>query len=138
MSVGPCRRTCKEFLLCRIQGIPSDTFRVEVENPDLGIQEMKDGTLSFTLKDASGPMPKDVVRIYTNDVRRISMIYSELIADRPFAVDSLSLSLASGSKGRVNVKTKYLQVSAGGCVWREKLMCLIARNKAIARSVRPI
>ena len=93
--------------------IPSDTFRVEVENPDLGIQEMKDGTLSFTLKDASGQMPKDVVRIYTNDVRRISMIYSELIADQPFAVDSLSLSLASGSKGRVNVKTKYLQVSAG-------------------------
>lgn len=58
--------------------IPSDTFRVEVENPDLGIQEMKDGTLSFTLKDASGPMPKDVVRIYTNDVRRISMIYHDI------------------------------------------------------------
>lgn len=93
--------------------IPSDTFRVEMENPDLGIQELKDGTLSFTLKDANGPMPKGVVRLYTNDIRRISMIYSELKTDKPFAVDSLSVSLAAGSKGAMNVKAKYLQVSAG-------------------------
>ncbi len=93
--------------------IPSDTFRVEVENPDLGMQELKDGTLSFTLKDANGPMPKDVVRIYTNDVRRISMIYSELTTDKPLTVDSLSVSLAAGSKGGMYVKAKYLQVSAG-------------------------
>lgn len=93
--------------------IPSDTFRVEVGNPDLGIQELKDGTLLFTLKDANGSMPKDVVRIYTNDVRRISMTYSELIADKPVTVDSLCLSLAAGSKGIMNVKAKYLHVSAG-------------------------
>lgn len=93
--------------------IPSDTFRVEVENPELGIQELKDGTLSFTLKDTNGPMPKDVVRIYTNDVRKISMLYSELKADKPFSVDSLSVSLTAGSKGTMNVKAKYLQVSAG-------------------------
>ena len=93
--------------------IPSDTFRVEVENPDLGIQELKDGTLSFTLKDANGPMPKGVVRLYTNDIRRISMIYSELKTDKPFAVDTLDVSLAAGSKGAMNVKAKYLQISAG-------------------------
>lgn len=93
--------------------IPSDTFRVEVENPELGIQELKDGTLSFKLKDANGPMPKGVVRLYTNDIRRISMIYSELKTDKPFAVDSLSVSLAAGSNGTMNVKAKYLQVSAG-------------------------
>lgn len=93
--------------------VPSDTFRVEVENPDLGIQELKDGTLSFTLKDANGPMPKGKVCIYTNDVRRISMTCSELKADQPFAVDSLSVSLAAGSRGAMNVKARYLQVSAG-------------------------
>lgn len=93
--------------------IPSDTFRVEVGNPELGIQEIKDGTMSFTLKDANGPVPKDVVHIYTNDVRRISMIYSVLLMDKPIATDSLSLSLAAGSNGIVNVNTKYLQASAG-------------------------
>ena len=93
--------------------IPSDTFRVEVGNPELGIQEIKDGTMSFTLKDANGPVPKDVVYIYTNGVRRISMIYSVLLMDDPIATDSLSLSLAAGSNGIVNVKTKYLQASAG-------------------------
>ncbi len=93
--------------------IPSDTFRVEVGNPELGIQEIKDGTMSFTLKDANGPVPKDVVYIYTNGVRRISMIYSVLLMDEPIATDSLSLSLAAGSNGIVNVKTKYLQASAG-------------------------
>ena len=101
------------FSGCKVVLIPSDTFRVEVENPDLGVQELKDGTLSFTLKDANGPMPKGVVRLYTNDIRRISMMYSELKADKPFAVDSLSVSLAAGSKGMMNVKAKYLQVSAG-------------------------
>lgn len=94
--------------------IPSDTFRIEVGHPDLGIQESKEGTLSFTLKDANGPMPKDVVRIYTNDVSRISMTYSELLADKPLIVDSLCLSATAGSKGMINVKAKYLQVSAGG------------------------
>ena len=89
------------------------TFRVEVGNPELGIQEIKDGTMSFTLKDANGPVPKDVVYIYTNGVRRISMIYSVLLMDEPIATDSLSLSLAAGSNGIVNVKTKYLQASAG-------------------------
>lgn len=93
--------------------IPSDTFRVEVGNPELGIQEIKDGTMSFTLKDANGPVPKDVVYIYTNGVRRISMIYSVLLMDEPIATDSLSLSLAAGSNGIVNVKTTYLQASAG-------------------------
>lgn len=93
--------------------IPSDTFRVEVGNPELGIQEIKDGTMSFTLKDANGPVPKDVVYIYTNGVRRISMIYSVLLMGEPIATDSLSLSLAAGSNGIVNVKTKYLQASAG-------------------------
>ena len=93
--------------------IPSDTFRMEVGNPELGIQEIKDGTMSFTLKDANGPVPKDVVHIYTNGVRRISMIYSVLLMDEPIATDSLSLSLAAGSNGIVNVKTKYLQASAG-------------------------
>ena len=93
--------------------IPSDTFRVEVGNPELGIQEIKDGTMSFTLKDANGPVPKDVVYIYTNGVRRISMIYSVLLMDEPIVTDSLSLSLAAGSNGIINVKTKYLQVSAG-------------------------
>ena len=93
--------------------IPSDTFRVEVGNPELGIQEIKDGTMSFTLKDANGTMPKDVVRIYTNDVRRIRLVYSVLLMDEPIATDSLSLSLAAGSNGIVNVKTKYLQASAG-------------------------
>ena len=93
--------------------IPSDTFRVEVGNPELGIQEIKDGTMSFTLKDANGPVPKDVVRIYTNEVRRIHMIYSVLLMDEPIATDSLSLSLAAGSNGIANVKTKYLQASAG-------------------------
>lgn len=93
--------------------IPSDTFRVEVGNPELGIQKIKDGTMSFTLKDANGPVPKDVVYIYTNGVRRISMIYSVLLMDEPIATDSLSLSLAAGSNGIVNVKTKYLQASAG-------------------------
>lgn len=93
--------------------IPSDTFRVEVGNPELGIQEIKDGTMSFTLKEANGPVPKDVVYIYTNGVRRISMIYSVLLMDEPIATDSLSLSLAAGSNGIVNVKTKYLQASAG-------------------------
>lgn len=92
--------------------IPSDTFRIEVENPELGMQELKDGTLSFTLKDTNGKMPKDVVRVYTNDVRRISMIYSELKVNKPFSVDSLSVSLAANSKGTMNVKAKYLQVSA--------------------------
>ena len=93
--------------------IPSDTFRVEVGNPDLGSQELKDGVLSFTLKDASGRMPKDVVHIYTDDIHRISMNYSELIADQSFSVDSLSISLAAGSRGIMSVKAKYLQVSAG-------------------------
>lgn len=93
--------------------ILSDTFRVEVGNPDLGIQKTKDGTLLFTLKDARGSMPKDVVRIYTNDIRRISMVYSKLIIDKPFTLDSLSLSLAAGSNAKVNVKTKCLDVSAG-------------------------
>lgn len=93
--------------------IPSDTFRVEVGNPELGIQKIKDGTMSFTLKDANGPVPKDVVYIYTNGVRRISMIYSVLLMDEPIATDSLSLSLVAGSNGIVNVKTKYLQASAG-------------------------
>ena len=69
--------------------------------------------MSFTLKDANGPVPKDVVHIYTNDVRRISMIYSVLLMDKPIATDSLSLSLAAGSNGIVNVNTKYLQASAG-------------------------
>lgn len=59
-------------------------------------------------------MPKDVVRIYTNDVSRISMTYSELLADKPLIVDSLCLSATAGSKGMINVKAKYLQVSAGG------------------------
>ena len=93
--------------------IPSDTFRIEVENPNMGTQELKDGTLLFTLKDASGKMPKDVVHIYTDDIQRISMNYSELIVDRSFSVDSLSIFLAAGSKGTMNVKAKYLQVSAG-------------------------
>jgi len=70
--------------------IPSDTFRVEVGNPELGTRKLKDGILSFTLKDASGKMPKDVVYIYTNDIHRISMSYSELIADQSFSVDSYS------------------------------------------------
>lgn len=93
--------------------IPSDTFHVEVDNPDLGIQELKDGILSFTLKDADGSMPKNVVRIYSNDVRRICMIYSELTTEELFTVDSLSVSLSAGSKGAMDVKAKYLQVSAG-------------------------
>ena len=93
--------------------IPSDTFRVEVGNPELGTRKLKDGILSFTLKDASGKMPKDVVYIYTNDIHRISMSYSELIADQSFSVDSLSISLAAGSMGTMNVKAKYLLVSAG-------------------------
>ena len=93
--------------------IPSDTFRVEVGSPELGIQEIKDGTMSFTLKDANGPVPKDVVHIYTNDIRRIRLVYSILLMDKPIATDSLSLSLAAGSNGVVNVKTKYLQASAG-------------------------
>ena len=93
--------------------IPSDTFRVEVGSPELGIQEIKDGTMSFTLKDANGPVPKDVVQIYTNDIRRIRLVYSILLMDKPIATDSLSLSLAAGSNGVVNVKTKYLQASAG-------------------------
>ena len=58
-------------------------------------------------------MPKDVVYIYTNDIHRISMSYSELIADQSFSVDSLSISLAAGSMGTMNVKAKYLHVSAG-------------------------
>lgn len=93
--------------------IPSDTFRVEVGNPELGTRKLKDGILSFTLKDASGKMPKDVVYIYNNDIHRISMSYSELIADQSFSVDSLSISLAAGSMGTMNVKAKYLHVSAG-------------------------
>ncbi len=93
--------------------IRADTFRVEVENPELGMQKLENGTLSFTLKDTNGPMPKGKVCIYSNDVRRISMIYSELKADQPFAVDSLSVSLAAGSRGAMNVKARYLQVSAG-------------------------
>lgn len=93
--------------------VPSDTFRIEVRNPDWGIQELKDGTLSFTLKDSNGPMPKDVVHVYTNDVRKISMIYSELTIDKLLTVDSLCVSLSAGSRGYMNVKTKYLQVSAG-------------------------
>ena len=51
-------------------------------------------------------MPKDVVYIYTNDIHRISMSYSELIADQSFSVDSLSISLAAGSMGTMNVKAK--------------------------------
>ena len=58
-------------------------------------------------------MPKNVVRIYSNDVRRICMIYSELTTEELFAVDSLSVSLSAGSKGAMDVKAKYLQVSAG-------------------------
>lgn len=93
--------------------IRSDTFRVEVENPELGIQKLENGTLSFTLKDANGTMPKGKVCVYTNDVRRISMICSELTADRALTVDSLSVSLAAGSRGTMDVKAKYLQISAG-------------------------
>lgn len=113
--LGQAEKPVKNFYFAgyKVVLIRSDTFRVEVENPNWGIQELKNGTLSFTLKDADGPMPKDVVRIYTNDVRRISMIYSELTTDRLLAVDSLSVSLAAGSKGAMDVKAKYLQVSAG-------------------------
>lgn len=101
------------FVGYKVVLVRSDTFRVEVENPDWRIQELKNGTLSFTLKDADGLMPKDVVRIYTNDVRQIGMIHSEQTTDRLLAVDSLSVSLAVGSKGAMDVKAKYLQVSAG-------------------------
>ena len=94
--------------------IPADTFRIEVGNPDLGIQKLRNGTLSFELKDANGRMPKDVVYIYTNDVRWIGLTYSVLVAEEPITADSLRLSLGAGSRGSVNVKTKYLQVSAGG------------------------
>ena len=109
------RRTGKEFLFCRIQSriYSIRHFCVEVGNPELGTRKLKDGILSFTLKDASGKMPKDVVYIYTNDIHRISMSYSELIADQSFSVDSLSISLAAGSMGTMNVKAKYLHVSAG-------------------------
>ena len=113
--LSPAEEPVRNFYFAGYKAIfiPSDTFRVEVENPDSGIQEVKNGILSFTLKDTNGSMPKEVVRIYTKDVRKISMIYSELRIDQPFAADSLSLSLAAGSNGIVNVQTKYLQVSAG-------------------------
>lgn len=112
---GQAEEPAKNFYFAGYKAIfiPSDTFRIEVGNPDLGIQEMKDGTLSFRLKETNGPMPKDVVRIYTKDIRRISMIYSELIVDQAFAIDSLSLSLTAGSNGIVNVESKFLQVSVG-------------------------
>lgn len=93
--------------------IPSDSFRVEVGNPDLGIQKLENGTLSFDLKDANGRMPKDEVHVYTNNVNRITLTYATLIADEPLTADSLFLSLGAGSGGTISVKTKYLRVRAG-------------------------
>lgn len=70
--LSPAEEPVRNFYFAGYKAIfiPSDTFRVEVENPDSGIQEVKNGILSFTLKDTNGPMPKEVVRIYTKDVRK--------------------------------------------------------------------
>ena len=87
--------------------IPSDTFRVEVGNPELGTRKLKDGILSFTLKDASGKMPKDVVYIYTNDIHRISMSYSELIDSRSvFFCRFIKYFSGSGFNGHNECKGK--------------------------------
>lgn len=93
--------------------IPSDEFRIEIGNPELGIKEVEGDFFKLEVKDPNGRMPKDTVRIYTDSIQSIRVLYGEVIMEKPFVVDSLEISLAASSRANIQVEANYLKVSAG-------------------------
>lgn len=93
--------------------IPSDEFRIEIGNPELGTKEIEGDFFKLEVKDPNGPMPKDTVRIYTDSFQSIRVLYGEVIMEKPFVVDSLKISLAAASRANIQVEANYLNVSAG-------------------------
>ncbi len=111
--IGNAQEKIMDFQLSGYKAvfIPSDTFFIKIGHPELGNIEKSKGVLSLTLKDSQGRMPKDTVWIYTDQIRHINLNFSEIDMNKPFDVDSLSISITS-SHGSIHVKANYLKVSA--------------------------
>lgn len=92
--------------------IPSDEFRIEIGNPELGTQETEGDFFKLEVKDPNGSMPKDTVWIYTDSIQSIHALYAEVIMEKPFVVDSLKISLAAASRADIQVEANYIEVSA--------------------------
>lgn len=73
---------------------------------------MKKSLLRLTAIDPTGRMPKDTVYIYTDKIRSIGMVYSEIEMPQRMPVDALKVSMAGGSYGVIHVKAEYLEISA--------------------------
>lgn len=97
----------------RVVFVPSDEFKIKVAHPEMGRQEIKGNLLKLTIKDPNGPMPKDVVWVYTDVTHKINigMNFSSIEMEQPLNVDTVHIS-GTSSHGTVWVNAKKLFVSA--------------------------
>jgi len=51
-----------QFAGYRAVFVPSDTFHIEINRPELGKQEVKGNLLKLTIKEPDGRMPKDTLK----------------------------------------------------------------------------
>jgi hypothetical protein len=112
-------KTVKEYTCFEISGfeitlIPSDIYRIE-NNTSVEFEEIVNGdTLSITILDQRGTMPKGKLIIYFNKIDYISVHNSLINTSGTYIPDSINIYMAA-SFGSIGVKSQSLSVdlSAG-------------------------
>lgn len=93
--------------------IPSEIFAIKTSHPEWSKQYSKGTTLHIELTDATGRMPKDTVFIYTDDIKELILNFSTIEMAETLEDDSLSITLAAGSRGEIKLSANLLKVNIG-------------------------
>lgn len=110
----PEKYTCLDLSGFAVKIVRSGTFRFEEKNPALSEKRISGDTLSITIIDQTGQVPKGEITIYTNNIRYLSLHNSfALSSSDTINADSLDI-VAACAFGELKITANYLSVNVGG------------------------
>lgn len=86
---------------------------LKTSHPEWTKQYSEGKVLHIELTDATGRMLKDTLFIYINDIKNLVLNFSTIEVSDALNVNSLNLTLAAGSRGKMNLSANLLEVNIG-------------------------